>query len=287
MFLKLFKYDFKRMRTYGCIVIAAVLLIGVLLSATVSLLINSMEWQSNAGENESVLFSLISVLSMLLLYLLYLALIVSSAIIPILILVQFYKNTASDEGYLTFTLPVSVEKILFSKLLNAVVWTILDGLAIVLSIAMVAGTFFLLLGSYESEPFSILFSNFMGVDLTDAAGWVRLALYVVMGLLSLLVSTVFQYILYFTGIVLGSVVARKHKVWASIGFIVGIDLAFGMLSSIFSIFLIVVMAAVSLMLDLMVFQMIFMLLNSLFCSVAAIALWFLNCWLLKKKLNLA
>ena len=40
----------------------------------------------------------------------------------VLIVVNFYKTLITDEGYLTFTLPVSPTKLLLSKVLNGIIW---------------------------------------------------------------------------------------------------------------------------------------------------------------------
>ena len=57
----------------------------------------------------------------------------------ILMVSRFYKNLMTDEGYLMFTLPVSVHGLLWSKLLVSIVWFIatflVDILAIFLALA--------------------------------------------------------------------------------------------------------------------------------------------------------
>lgn len=45
----------------------------------------------------------------------------------VMIITQFYHNVLGDEGYLTNTLPVGVDVILFSKLLSAMIWLCLSG----------------------------------------------------------------------------------------------------------------------------------------------------------------
>lgn len=48
--------------------------------------------------------------------------------------VRFYKNMYTDEGYLSFTLPVKPWEHIFSKTLVASIWILIDGLVIVGSI---------------------------------------------------------------------------------------------------------------------------------------------------------
>ncbi len=52
----------------------------------------------------------------------------------ILIVIRFYKTTATSEAYLTFTLPVKTHQIIISKTLAAVVWEILAGIIAVFSV---------------------------------------------------------------------------------------------------------------------------------------------------------
>lgn len=51
---------------------------------------------------------------------------------------RFHKNVLGDEGYLTMTLPVSLHGILGAKLITAIVWYLLSGALVVLSV-MIAG----------------------------------------------------------------------------------------------------------------------------------------------------
>lgn len=48
--------------------------------------------------------------------------------------VRFYKNMYTDEGYLSFTLPVKPWEHIFSKILISSIWILIDGVAIVASI---------------------------------------------------------------------------------------------------------------------------------------------------------
>ena len=61
----------------------------------------------------------------------------------VMIITQFYHSVLGDQGYLTNTLPVSVDTILCSKMLSATVWIILSGITAVISgIVLIAGISF-------------------------------------------------------------------------------------------------------------------------------------------------
>ena len=50
--------------------------------------------------------------------------------------VRFYKNMYTDEGYLSFTLPVKAWEHMFSKTLVSTIWIVIDGVAIIGSIVI-------------------------------------------------------------------------------------------------------------------------------------------------------
>lgn len=57
----------------------------------------------------------------------------------ILLMIRYKRNLLGDEGYLMMTLPTSVHGLLLSKLLTAMVWYLLTGVAVVLSV-LIAGS---------------------------------------------------------------------------------------------------------------------------------------------------
>ncbi len=66
------------------------------------------------------------------------ALFVALGVLTIVVTVQrFRKNLLEDEGYLMFTLPVSIKKIIFSKYLVTIMWTFLSGIVAILSFAII------------------------------------------------------------------------------------------------------------------------------------------------------
>ena len=70
--------------------------------------------------------SLPTILHMLnaLLWVLFVLLLIGCVVFAVVVMVsRFYKNLLTDEGYLMFTLPVSIHKLLWSKLLVSSVWS--------------------------------------------------------------------------------------------------------------------------------------------------------------------
>lgn len=70
---------------------------------------------------------------------LYIMLIVAIFVVTFVVMIQrFYKNLLSDEGYLMFTLPAKPWKHIVSKLLVAMLWTVVSVIAAALSVTIVA-----------------------------------------------------------------------------------------------------------------------------------------------------
>ena len=136
----------------------------------------------------------------------------------IMIYWRFFKHLYTDEGYLTFTLPVSRKHILRSKTLNALIW-----MGILFIISFVGVLFMLLIvppmenGGFGINP--IVYTWFFGTALPAAwkaiGGWliVFILLMIPLSLLSILSSiSIIQFC-----ITLGSVIVKKFKLLAAIG----------------------------------------------------------------------
>jgi len=66
-------------------------------------------------------------------------LIIAIFVITLIITLQrFYKNLLTNEGYLMFTLPVSTDSLIFSKLITASVWNILSLIIVAVAVCIMA-----------------------------------------------------------------------------------------------------------------------------------------------------
>ncbi len=68
----------------------------------------------------------------------FLAICAIGVVTLVLLVYRFYRGFLSDEGYLTFSLPVSVHTQLWSKLIVSAIWIIVAFIALVLSVFLVA-----------------------------------------------------------------------------------------------------------------------------------------------------
>lgn len=114
---KLLKHDFKALfRNYS--LLFAVLLLVTLLYKVCLLL------------PKNIVFNFTNGLMGALYVIVILGCLFGAAVINI---VRFYKNLVTDEGYLTFTLPVSSKKIIASKLISSLVMDVLMAVAVLVS----------------------------------------------------------------------------------------------------------------------------------------------------------
>lgn len=58
----------------------------------------------------------------------------------VIIIIRFYKNLMTDEGYLMFTIPVKTRALINSKMFAAIIWTVASFVAVVASLLAVFAT---------------------------------------------------------------------------------------------------------------------------------------------------
>lgn len=136
---KLLKHDFKALfRNYG--LLFAVLLLVTLLYKICLLL------------PQNIVFKFMNGLMGALYVIVILGCLFGAAIINI---VRFYKNLVTDEGYLTFTLPVSSKQIVASKLISTLVMDVLMAVAVLLSTLVLRNNLPVLAELYQSIETSL------------------------------------------------------------------------------------------------------------------------------------
>ena len=149
----------------------------------------------------------------------------------VLIYVRFYKHFFSDEGYLTFTLPVKRSTLYISKMVNAMIWNLLSGtvfiIAILILILLAASS---AIGGF-GEVFSEIGSIFYGAQIGEV---VTATTFIVEGIIFSLAATWFNISLTHFCITTGATITRKHKILAAIGIYYAVNAAVGLISNIVS-----------------------------------------------------
>ncbi len=141
--------------------------------------------------------------------------------------IRFYRSTATDEGYLTFTLPVKTEQIIFSKLLVALIWEAATAL-----LAIVLGVLFFMSFDVRSTLEVLqLFPESFFRNISEYPFWgacfaeflVALPLCAAHGILQS-----------YSAISIGQACGR-HKLLASIGIYIGMQFAVSFLSQMLTV----------------------------------------------------
>ena len=255
MFAKLLKYDMKRTMRVGLpLIIAALIIIfvgfssGLFYCFTNDLMYadfwsesdSSIDSDFDSSEDEEdsfgekilmvfaiifgVTLTLIMLLSNLLSSLCSIGLPILTTVMFIIVLVNFYSSLITDEGYLTFTLPVKTGSLLFSKFLNGAFWNLtLTAICLVGVIIIRAPGFIYSLAPtlkhIEISDIKVLFDVLgMMFNFNEGINPISFVIFIILAFLLAIITILAQQSFYFFTIFLGGVVAKKHKLLAGAGF---------------------------------------------------------------------
>ena len=168
-------------------------------------------------ENPNILILLTGILGFLLAICCIMAVVLSFEFTLILILVRFYKHFFTDEGYLTFTLPVKRSSLLLSKVVSAFIW-IWAHLAIIGTSILL----FCMLAIPPKEGGSFLnFFLLREISRVLASAWSSIGPWVIVyaleALLLSVVYSLFSVLLIYFCITFGSMIVKRAKLILSIG----------------------------------------------------------------------
>lgn len=208
----------------------------------------------------------------------------------IMIYVRYYKNLFSDEGYLTFTLPLKRSQVLNSKFISGLVMSLLTMFAV--AIETVIG----LCIAYYRDIFNKQFYNEIKVVIEEISKEKAFdELITMFALILIIVVTVYAASLLFTFlcITVGSVITRKNKVATAIGIYYGATAVLTFAGQIFALFgmsgLVNWGDKIIAYDEFIFFYYLFgaFLVIIFFVATIAAILYAINYWLLDKKLNLS
>ena len=223
MFKKLIKYDLTSVWRLWWIILLTLPCATVVGSLAIRFAIGS-SFSSN------IVDVVVTTLATLLGIACFLVIVVAGALTAVLVYIRFYKNLFSDEGYLTFTLPVSRRSILLAKTLNAFIWFSLYGVLVFICICIAAivippvdpgqGIFNPIVYEEAGSALSDSFGPFI-TDLLKLIVWV--IIYITEIILLSAVSLLLSINTVHFCITLGAAVAKKAKVLTAIGVYYGIN----------------------------------------------------------------
>lgn len=216
----------------------------------------------------------VQVMMVILVGMYFLAMIVIASISFIYLIVRFYKTVYTDEGYLLHTLPVTVHEIIWSKLLIAVFWTVINALVLCLSV------WILLAGEISATDFRTAWyyiTEALWIETGFSAGY-----WIAYFMIASLVGVFYSFLAFFGCISLGQLFGT-HRVVGAVASYAGIYAVTQVLSGIWM--------AINNTMDKMAYDpaayMNTTLLFSLvFSIVGSVILYFVSSYMMSRKLNL-
>lgn len=166
--------------------------------------------------------AMLTILSSLLFFLL--AMVGCYVATEILLLVRFYRNKFTDQGYLTFTLPVNSHQIFLTSFISILLWVIASTTVLIGGLCLFG--WIGLSGSGED----------LG-ELLDTVAWIFSEYdvptdYTVITYLETAVDAVYSIVLAMSCITVGSIIAKKLKVLVAFGLYYGVSFVSGIITSV-------------------------------------------------------
>lgn len=221
MYSKLLKHEWRSTR--GMLGILCLICLGAALAGGGTM--RYLVWSSDHGGDSNLL----TVVNVLALVASIFTIFICGVAGMFLYIWRFYKSRFTDEGFLTFTLPVTTHQNLLSAIVNTVIGTVLLWLAIFLCFPLL-----LLIGFSGVEDFfptlwellPQLPQLFSEVFRQEEMKFVWIVL------LNAILGSLQGLILLMLSVTVGSVIAKKHKILAAVGCYYGIGLVISFFTSI-------------------------------------------------------
>ncbi|MBR2336316.1 MAG: hypothetical protein IKA62_08885 [Clostridia bacterium] len=272
MFKKLLKYDMRSIFKYWWIL--AVTSLGMSVVGGIAIHILEADYRYPA-----IIMIFAGLAAMVSIFAIFALLLVSA----IWMYVRFYQNLFTDEGYLTFTLPVKREQILLSKILTGAVLSFSTMIVAVIDILI-------LMSIARGSLYGVLKDVFDEIYLFFSGGGFFAIVFVIEIIIIAIILSLLSSLAVFICITLGATVAKKHKLFAAIG----VYYLYNMVMSFVGQFVMTlgVINVIGILTSLAeaattAAVLLILLIAILILAVLYILLYTLELWMLDRKLNLA
>ena len=233
MFGKSLKYEFRAVARRVIPLFLTVLAISVIIALV--LILAGRVLPPAMVENSTMFRDTLEIAQVFLLIGLYLMIFASGIAVIVMTIRRFYTSFFTDEGYLTFTLPVSVDCHLMTKIVSAIIWSVLGSLVICLSFLVIGGGALVGYGA-QADFWEMVSGLFRSLGEVYGALWREYPGQTVLLVIYAAVSALFQIMLIYFGISLGCMVTKKHRVIVSILCIMGVNVVFSILEMFLTVF---------------------------------------------------
>ena len=154
---------------------------------------------------------------------------------PLMCYIRYYKNFFSDEGYLTFTLPVRRRDLYLAKVANTFIFQAAN---VVVSLLAVSILMLLIPPAEEGQLINPVVFRYIGQGIrwlwSSMGGW--LLMYGVLLIAFMAIRSLYNIGMIQLCITVGATVAKKHKVLAGVGIYFGSSFAMSAISQVVNIF---------------------------------------------------
>lgn len=268
MFAKLLKYEWKASVRVLTILALCALGLAVLCGLDIRFIGSYLTGQTDDS------MVLLFITAFFFLYFAYIGFILYASAGQLILLIRFYKTRFTDEGYLTFTLPVKTSHIYLSSMVNMLIWQTITTAVLILCvlIAIVIGL-----------PWNSVVEFFTGFP--EVMGEILSELPIIGYLAAIPLAAISSVLIPMSAIVIGSVLVKRLKLLASFGIMYGVSTVAGIIGGAISLILAIVVAAEEG--DPQIIFNVSPLLSTLFSTLLGVAGYIISIRLMKTKLNLS
>lgn len=200
---KTIKYEIKDTSRVFLILYAALIAIAI---------VNKLAFMVDLGDSPLEILQVVIAITYVL------GIIALSVITVVFIVKRFYDNMLKDQGYLTFTLPVTTNAHVFAKMLTSLIWTICSCVVVVAAVAI------MIIGEISLDDIGRIFHEVVN-QISQYEAW-GVAIKLAVMLLIAALSGILQFYLCMS---VGQL-ANKHKVAGAVGTYFGIYFIMQMIS---------------------------------------------------------
>ncbi|MEG1491366.1 MAG: hypothetical protein RR227_03750 [Oscillospiraceae bacterium] len=221
---KLIKNDFKSLSRI--LLPTQLAILGATLIASLGFTFNM---RTNIGNIENTGMQILRIITGIMSGIMVLAIFAAAFLVAFIIFYRFYKSCMCDEGYLTFTLPVTTGRILWSKFITAMLWTLISAVVVI-----ICGFLFMIIGTADHGIINTEMLSDMSRIFGEVGGMFggRIAFPIFEAVVMILLGIAFGIFHVFLSLIIGGVISKKHKLLAGIGFYFIINIVVGVLSSV-------------------------------------------------------
>lgn len=281
MFAKLLKHEWRAIRSVIGLLCVIILLAGLTIGGVANYMFHMdqdgptvvLDEDEQAMYAEPELSEFTEVICVLLIVAGVMAVAVCAAASIFVVIWRFYKSRFTDEGYLTFTLPVNSHQLLLSSILNSIFGVLLVILACFAAVGLAFALVFLAFP--RDFIWADVWTSWESIRQQLWESFVKNADQFALAAFSGITGAVSQLLSLMLAVTIGSLIAKKHKILAAVGVYYGIGLVESFLYS--SIFLAAAAGqSANLLLGL----------PGVVALILAVGSYFLMYWLTSKRLNL-